>query len=165
MSILVKLGKKASSFYDPATLVALSGRDVVEITDNQAKSLKVVRALGGGHLVRATKFELQSFQNFLKESTPGVVPVSTKDTDKLIASLKEQLANKIGENAELKQQLSEVSNQEISDEESAFDSMGDEELVEYYKSNYQISAKELKAFEKLETSEKITELKSLEEVD
>lgn len=50
-NIKIKLGNKASIFHDPSIGITLKEGEVVEITPKMSKSLRVMNALNGGHIV------------------------------------------------------------------------------------------------------------------
>ena len=53
----VKLGEKASMFYDPTTEVKVLPGQAVGVTNREKESKKFKRAIGAGHLERISKEE------------------------------------------------------------------------------------------------------------
>lgn len=47
----VTLGEKAASFSCPTTGIALSGKDIIQLTPKMLRSEKIIQALRGGHLI------------------------------------------------------------------------------------------------------------------
>lgn len=66
MAKIVKLGDKASFFFDPTSKTQLSPGEVMELSKRQMLSKKVKKALQGGHLVLTGKEELEAFKNGTK---------------------------------------------------------------------------------------------------
>ena len=60
---IVKLGEKASFFFDPTTRIQISVGEVVELTKASQYSKKIKKALNGGHLVQTSEEELEAFKN------------------------------------------------------------------------------------------------------
>lgn len=63
MAKIVKLGEKASFFYDPTTNLQVSKGEVLTLTKKQEYSKKIRKALQGGHLVLTNEAELKAYQN------------------------------------------------------------------------------------------------------
>lgn len=75
MEKYIKLGEKASSFFDPITRFGISGKQVKEIFPSQLKNPRIKRFIQGGGLVYATKEEFKEYEASLKNQA---VPVKTK---------------------------------------------------------------------------------------
>lgn len=176
MAIYLKLGKKASGFSDPVSSVSIAGKEVVEVSVKDASSPRTAAALRGGHVVRATKAEYLLYKKSLVTSTP--VAETHKDDSEAIKNLKKQLGEVISERDELKAKNLELEDkvQELQDKPNVddeppiedlvdFETMTSEELVEYYKENFEVDAKQIKAFEKLSQEKMVEELEKLETTD
>lgn len=162
--IYVKLGEKANSFSDPISGVNLSGKEVIILTDKARKSKKTDAAFKGGHLVRASRTEYEAYQKMDKASRAGA-PASTVNEEvvKENLSLKEKNQALEAELAILKAKAEEASKVDDEDENLPhFDDMDDEELVNYYSENYQVTDKQIKEFSKLKKGDKVAELIKLE---
>lgn len=86
----LKLGEKATMFFDPASRIQIRGTEVVALKAVQ-KTKKVAQALSGGHLAWATEEEYQKFleikgkgkdfkkpENRLEDKSPGMGDDSSK---------------------------------------------------------------------------------------
>lgn len=70
MAKYLKLGEKATSFYDPTTKFLLTNNQVKEVLPFQLKSPRLKRFLQGGGLVFATKEEFKEFQASSEKPKP-----------------------------------------------------------------------------------------------
>lgn len=59
----VKLGEKASMFYDPTTEVKVLPGQAVGVTNREKESKKFKRAIGAGHLERISKEEAEELNS------------------------------------------------------------------------------------------------------
>jgi len=66
MAKYLKLGSKASTFFDPYSRLNISGNEVVELNPKQIKSDFVKKSLAGGHLSVATEAEFLKFKGIDK---------------------------------------------------------------------------------------------------
>lgn len=156
MAKYVKLGKKAASFADPYSELTLAGKDVKELTPKQQVSPKVQRALLGGHLVTATKEE---FETWSKKESGFKAEVAVKKTAEMnkLKTENEELKGRI---AELEEAMGKKAPEKAP--EDKFSGMVEQELIKYYKDNYEVTKEEVATFKKLEKTEMVVELVKLE---
>ncbi len=62
----VQLGEKAGMFYDPTSRVKVLPGQVVEVATFQQHSKKLIKAIKGGHLDKATKEDFDKCENSIK---------------------------------------------------------------------------------------------------
>ena len=129
----VKLGEMAYGFSDPYTGLDLSKGQVRELdTTEKRRSLKIKKALQGGHLIPASEKEFNLFMTG-KEEVDGVsVYKEVEEIHK--PTLREQL-----------------------------EEMDEDELVDFYKVNYEVTKSEVKKFKNFTASEMVNELIELDE--
>lgn len=151
----LKMGEKAGCFADPATLVHLSGNEVIKVSTTELRAPKVKKALLGGHLVLAEEEEYNTWVKFeaSTRSGPGasaiVVNAEMKKENK---ALKERIAELEAEQEPEKEP----------DEKPFFKNMNQKALIKYYKANYEVSEEEVETFEDLELEVKRETLEKLE---
>ncbi len=134
MAKYVKLGEKASSFFDPFSRLTLAGKQEVVLLDAKAlKSNRVKSALKGGHLSYASESEFAEFGGIVPEDTKEKTAKKDEDED----DDEKTIESKYGTNAE--------------------------ELLAYYKKTYEVSKTDIKKFKALSLQEMVDELKKLEE--
>lgn len=66
MAHYVKLGGKASIFFDPSTGLKVTGKKIVKITGNGKFSKKIDQAIKGGHLEKVSKTEYEEYLESLE---------------------------------------------------------------------------------------------------
>lgn len=167
MAIYVKLGEKANSFSDPITGVNLAGKEVIQISQIQANSPKTRSALRGGHLLRATSAEFAAFKKTSENLKTSPVVLDKKLTSKEEQNYLNRIAELESENRKLKVELDDSKNPDDKNPVNEdpildFEAMSESELVAFYSENFEVSEKQIKAFEKLSIEKKIEELESLE---
>jgi hypothetical protein len=75
----LKLGEKASSFYDPTSGVNIRGHEVVKVNAKQMKSKKVIIALRNGHINKTDENAYKIYNGLL--DAPIAAETSTADGD------------------------------------------------------------------------------------
>lgn len=78
----LKLGDKATSFFDPATRWGISGSKVKPILPAQLKSPRIKRFVTGGGLVYATKEEYKEYLALVEKNKKPESPVKTEKKEK-----------------------------------------------------------------------------------
>ena len=73
MEKYIKLGEKASSFYDPTTRFAIANGQVKVVTNAVLKSPRIKRFLKGGGLMLTTKEEYNEYMASIKPEKEQVV--------------------------------------------------------------------------------------------
>lgn len=136
----IKLGEKAESFNSPTDRLHLVKGQVIELPAKYSSKIK--NALRGGHITLASEVE------FLKSKGETI----TKSEDEKSTTTKSK-----------KQQKAEEKAKKLKALRAQLEALGDEELVEYYKSTYSVSGEDIEALEEMETEEKVTYLISLED--
>lgn len=154
----LKLGEKATQFYDPKTGLHILKGDVKEVEDSVLSSEKVASAIKGGHIQKVGEFEFQQAKK--KKLTQ---PISKGD-DVDIKKLEKELSSK---NETIDKQELELENlrkeiEALKAAKKTIEEMGDDELVEYLKENFEVEAKDIKDFKKLNTEEKRAYLKDIQ---
>lgn len=82
MAKYIKLGNKASIFYDPTTKVKVLKGQVVELKNRERFSKKILTAIAGGHLVSTNKEQYNDYlqdagiDQALEKSTKEITPTS-----------------------------------------------------------------------------------------
>lgn len=163
MVIYVKLGEKAASFSDPSGF-NIAGDQVLPLTDAQQRSKKTSAAIKGGHLIRSTRTEYEASkkqEDLYKSTSVQATGLSASEIEKENRLLREQLAEAKAQNVDLTIKL-EGKDGEAEDDKTDFDSMDNDQLLEYYKENFEVTEKQVKLFSKLSKEEKVTELISIE---
>lgn len=164
MAKYFKVGKKASNFSDPYTGYNIAGHEVKAATTKQMASPKFKRALTAGHIVTASDKDFKNFKDKDDAAKKAIIKpeqsTSTKELQESVKQLSSRVNTVMGENENLKNEIEELKSR--IPPEKALGDMDDPELVEFYKKNYEVEEKELKAFEKLSTKDKVLELKSFE---
>jgi len=168
MAIYLKLGENADSFSDPVTRLNMAGEEVAEVSAKQVNSSRTKRALRGGHLQRASSNDYKAWQKKVKARTVEETdkPITDGDVMKKLDRLDARVKELQNENQELKVKLDEATTENNPDDDGEeivdFEAMDETELQDYYEGNFQVTAKQKKAFEKLSVEDKIKELESLE---
>lgn len=155
----VKLGPKAEIFFDPNLRFKILKGEVAELPSGSNTSNKINKAIASGHLMVATEKEYSEY--LAKAPKVSKTPKTTEVKNFDDSFYKEALAAKDREIEQLKIAL-KAKEKESGEFETDFDKMSEEELVEYYTENYEVSKKDLKEFGNLGMVEKVTYLKSLE---
>lgn len=77
-NVYLKLGSKATTFYDMATGLQISNKEVVEVNEQYInKGRRTKRAIQGGHVTYATKEEYEKYKG--KTSSPKEETASPDD--------------------------------------------------------------------------------------
>ena len=121
MAKIVKIGEHASFFYDPTSKVQLVPGEVIELNKRQEHSKKIKKALQGGHLVLASKEEVEAFKNgepLEKEVDKNWLESFDPTDSKAVSKLK---------NDELKELIKYTSDEEY--DEDDFDDMKKADLI------------------------------------
>lgn len=165
----VKLGNKAENFSDPITGFTIVKGEVKELNAAEVNSLKIKRALTGGHLAHASKDDFKEFEKKMADSEKSIkksAPGNSKELEeenkalrKQITVLEENIEELEDENKELKEELEGLKG----GDQPSFEEMTKEQLVEYYKKTYEVSEEDLKVFSKKNKEGMIEELETLEE--
>jgi len=77
----VKLGEKASMFYDPTTKLKVVPGQVVELSNDNLRSKRIIRAIKAGHLDHADSDDLEELTVITLKSLEAPTKAKAKDDD------------------------------------------------------------------------------------